>query len=126
MADAVFPVKQVRGPDNNRSRTSVHSSSNDLGFMWEVGSLCDFESGFFKDVAGEDRFVAFVDTFGVGRSCIEEIWARVISDVVRVVSLEVQTRPIYWWKSHRRWHIHGATIYILEFRRGTPKPKRPL
>ncbi|KUI61027.1 Ubiquitin-like modifier-activating enzyme atg7 [Cytospora mali] len=56
-----FLVKKVRGTEDNRSKHSFDSSADDLGFRWEVGSLRDFENGFFKDVADEDRFVAFVD-----------------------------------------------------------------
>lgn len=33
----------------------------DLGYQWKLGSLGDFETGFFNDVKEEDRYVAFVD-----------------------------------------------------------------
>ncbi|CAD6592247.1 MAG: Autophagy protein 7 [Alectoria sarmentosa] len=32
-----------------------------LGFTWAVGSLIDYERGFFEDVPEEDRFVGFTD-----------------------------------------------------------------
>ena len=32
-----------------------------LGFTWAVGSLIDYERGFFEDIAEEDRFVSFTD-----------------------------------------------------------------
>ena len=32
-----------------------------MGCSWEVGRLGDFEGGFFKDVAEEDQYIAFVD-----------------------------------------------------------------
>jgi ubiquitin-like modifier-activating enzyme ATG7 len=35
--------------------------SDDLSFYWDVASLSAFETGFFNDVAEEDRYVAFVD-----------------------------------------------------------------
>lgn len=56
-----FLVKKVRGAEDTRSKNSFDSSADDLGFRWEVGSLRDFENGFFNDVAEEDRLVAFVD-----------------------------------------------------------------
>ena len=57
-----FLVKKVRAAEDGRSKNSFDSSAEELGFVWEVGSLRDFENGFFKDVAEEDRFVAFVDS----------------------------------------------------------------
>ncbi|CAK7567150.1 MAG: Autophagy protein 7 [Sporothrix epigloea] len=33
----------------------------ELGFRWEIGSLRDFESGFFNDVPENDQYISFVD-----------------------------------------------------------------
>ncbi|KAH7376387.1 ubiquitin-like modifier-activating enzyme atg-7 [Plectosphaerella cucumerina] len=60
-----FLAKKVRNPDlSNYSKDEndeLHDLNDAFGYIWEVGKLADFESGFFNDVAEEDRFVAFVD-----------------------------------------------------------------
>ena len=33
----------------------------DLGFTWEIGSLADYEHGFFNEVAEKDRYISFAD-----------------------------------------------------------------
>ncbi|EGO60611.1 hypothetical protein NEUTE1DRAFT_75898 [Neurospora tetrasperma FGSC 2508] len=55
-----FLAKKVRreaaGP-----RSSLDDPGVDIGYRWDIGSLRDFETGFFNDAAEEDRYVAFVD-----------------------------------------------------------------
>ncbi|KAF2967094.1 hypothetical protein GQX73_g6464 [Xylaria multiplex] len=53
-----FLAKKVRG---KRASTSLDPPSEDIGYTWEVGSLRDFENGFFLGIPKEDRYVAFVD-----------------------------------------------------------------
>lgn len=55
-----FLCKKVRGEDE-RSKRSFDSTTDELGFRWSIASLREFESGFFNEVPEEDRFVAFVD-----------------------------------------------------------------
>ncbi|KAK3325834.1 ubiquitin-like modifier-activating enzyme atg-7 [Apodospora peruviana] len=55
-----FLVKKVPRDDAN-SRTSLDEPNMDIGFEWEIGSLKDFETGFFNNIEEEDRYVAFVD-----------------------------------------------------------------
>lgn len=55
-----FLCKKVRGEDD-RSKRSFDSASDDLGFRWSVASLREFENGYFDGVPEEDQFVAFVD-----------------------------------------------------------------
>lgn len=58
-----FLVKKIRGQDQDsepKSPLEIPSSDN-LGYKWEVGSLRDFETGFFDGIEEEDRYVAFVD-----------------------------------------------------------------
>ena len=45
----------------NRRPTTPGTPGGRLGFTWIVGSLVDYEHGFFEDVLGEDRFVGFMD-----------------------------------------------------------------
>ena len=48
--------------DESRRRPTTPGTSGDkLGFTWIIGSLIDYEHGFFADVPGEDRFVCFTD-----------------------------------------------------------------
>ncbi|CAK7228432.1 Autophagy protein 7 [Sporothrix bragantina] len=55
------------GEDNGGSFRSRNSAAYldpdeiELGFRWEIGSLRDFESGFFNGVAEKDQYVSFVD-----------------------------------------------------------------
>ncbi|GAP83291.1 putative ubiquitin-like modifier-activating enzyme atg-7 [Rosellinia necatrix] len=51
-----FLVKKTRG-----KRPSLDPSSEDIGYTWEIGSLRNFESGFFLGIPKGDRYVAFVD-----------------------------------------------------------------
>ena len=44
-----------------RRPTTPRTPGDKLGFTWIVGSLIDYEHGFFADVPGEDRFVGFAD-----------------------------------------------------------------
>lgn len=36
-------------------------ASGDIGYKWHIGSLRDFESGFFEGILENDRFIAFMD-----------------------------------------------------------------
>lgn len=51
----------MRRPGGTERPTSPKSPGGSLGYKWVIGSLRNFESGFFDRVAPEDRFVAFVD-----------------------------------------------------------------
>ena len=44
-----------------RRPTTPGTPGDKLGFTWTIGSLIDYEHGFFADVPGEDRFVGFAD-----------------------------------------------------------------
>ncbi|RGP65584.1 ubiquitinlike modifier-activating enzyme atg-7 [Fusarium sporotrichioides] len=52
-----FLAKKVPG----RRETDDPDTPQELPFHWEVGSLRDFETGFFDQVPEEDRYVAFTD-----------------------------------------------------------------
>lgn len=56
-----FLAKKVRGRNKDDNGSPLEMASEDIGFEWEVGCLRDFETGFFKDIPAEDRYVAFVD-----------------------------------------------------------------
>ena len=46
-----FLAKKVRGKEADALRSSLDDPDEpDIGFKWEVGSLRDFESGFFNDI----------------------------------------------------------------------------
>lgn len=53
-----FLAKKVHGQDPEFDESEPASQ---LSYRWVVGSLRQFEDGFFNDVPEEDRFVAFVD-----------------------------------------------------------------
>lgn len=55
-----FLAKKVRG-EAAGPRSSLDDPGVDIGYRWDIGSLRDFETGFFNDAAEEDRYVAFVD-----------------------------------------------------------------
>ncbi|KAK4217135.1 hypothetical protein QBC37DRAFT_62717 [Rhypophila decipiens] len=44
-----------------KDESSLDEYQPDLGYQWQIGSLRDFETGFFDNVKEEDRYVAFVD-----------------------------------------------------------------
>jgi ubiquitin-like modifier-activating enzyme ATG7 len=56
-----FLAKKLRGEEADKHRSSLDMPSDDVGYKWDVGSLRDYETGFFDNVAEEDRYVAFVD-----------------------------------------------------------------
>ncbi|KAI1850775.1 hypothetical protein JX266_004057, partial [Neoarthrinium moseri] len=57
-----FLAKKVRGEEAEKLRSSLDMPADeDIGYKWEVGSLRDFETGFFSNIPDEDRYVAFVD-----------------------------------------------------------------
>lgn len=45
----------------SREPTSPLTPFDDTGFVWVVGSLASYETGFFENVEEEDRFVCFAD-----------------------------------------------------------------
>ncbi|RSL56125.1 Ubiquitin-like modifier-activating enzyme atg7 [Fusarium duplospermum] len=53
-----FLAKKVHGA---HQQTEDAETSHNLPYKWEVGSLRDFEDGFFNEVPEEDQYVAFVD-----------------------------------------------------------------
>jgi ubiquitin-like modifier-activating enzyme ATG7 len=55
-----FLAKKVRGEDGT-PKPLLDDPPADIGYRWEIGSLRDFETGFFNNVDEEDRYVAFVD-----------------------------------------------------------------
>lgn len=55
-----FLVKKVRGEDGRR-KSLAEDTLADIGYRWAIGSLRDFETGFFNNVEEADRYVAFVD-----------------------------------------------------------------
>ncbi|KAK4191550.1 ubiquitin-like modifier-activating enzyme atg7 [Podospora australis] len=55
-----FLAKKVRG-EETLGRSPIDDAVSEIGYRWQIGSLRDFESGFFNNVPEEDQFVAFVD-----------------------------------------------------------------
>jgi ubiquitin-like modifier-activating enzyme ATG7 len=55
-----FLAKKVRGEDGT-PRPLQDDPPVDIGYRWQIGSLRDFETGFFNNVPEEDQYVAFVD-----------------------------------------------------------------
>jgi ubiquitin-like modifier-activating enzyme ATG7 len=55
-----FLAKKVRG-EVSGPKSPIDDPELDIGYRWDVGSLRDFETGFFNGVDEADRFVAFVD-----------------------------------------------------------------
>ncbi|KAI5858184.1 E1-like protein-activating [Durotheca rogersii] len=56
-----FLAKKVRGKGSSNAQSPPDMPVEDIGYTWEIGSLRDFESGFFRGVPVEDKYVAFVD-----------------------------------------------------------------
>jgi ubiquitin-like modifier-activating enzyme ATG7 len=58
-----FLAKKVRAPstESGERPATPDTPRNELAFQWEVGSLREFEQGFFKDVDPDDQYVSFVD-----------------------------------------------------------------
>ena len=48
-------------PDETEGNEDEVESFNELGYRWKIGSLRQFEEGFFDGVPEEDRFISFVD-----------------------------------------------------------------
>ncbi|KAI5927001.1 hypothetical protein F4810DRAFT_706959 [Camillea tinctor] len=56
-----FLAKKIRGKRTSRAMSPQDELTEKIGYQWEVGSLRDFENGFFLGVPNEDKYVAFVD-----------------------------------------------------------------
>lgn len=57
-----FLAKKVRLADPEGERpTTPGTPGNELGYSWKIGSLRDFETGFFNGVETADQYVCFVD-----------------------------------------------------------------
>lgn len=58
-----FLAKKVRksSATQNSRPSSPTTPDDDLGYTWDVGSLGDYERGFFKDIDAVDQYIAFVD-----------------------------------------------------------------
>jgi ubiquitin-like modifier-activating enzyme ATG7 len=55
-----FLAKKVRSTAQEANERPS-TPGDDLGYQWDVGSLGEFERGFFKDVEIDDQYIAFVD-----------------------------------------------------------------
>ncbi|KAL2020939.1 hypothetical protein VTK56DRAFT_7826 [Thermocarpiscus australiensis] len=55
-----FLARKVRGEDGT-PRSLPDDAASEIGYRWEIGSLRDFETGFFDEVPEGDRYIAFVD-----------------------------------------------------------------
>ncbi|KAI1502805.1 hypothetical protein F5X99DRAFT_143452 [Biscogniauxia marginata] len=56
-----FLAKKLRNQRSSRSLSPLDEATEKIGYKWEVGSLREFENGFFLGIANEDKYVAFVD-----------------------------------------------------------------
>jgi ubiquitin-like modifier-activating enzyme ATG7 len=58
-----FLAKRVyrSSEESQNPDTQGHESSSSLPFKWVIGSLREFEAGFFNDVDPKDQYVSFVD-----------------------------------------------------------------
>ncbi|KAK4657876.1 Autophagy protein 7 [Podospora pseudocomata] len=56
-----FLAKKSRGEHTTGRGPVDDSMAEEIGYQWQIGSLRDFENGFFNDIPEEDRYVAFVD-----------------------------------------------------------------
>lgn len=56
-------IKEISEDPDDRpaTPTTPGERESELGYKWEVGSLRDFETGFFKDIPKEDQYISFVD-----------------------------------------------------------------
>ncbi|KAL9128465.1 MAG: hypothetical protein Q9217_002869 [Psora testacea] len=51
-----------RFQENGAQRpTTAGKPGTALGFIWEIGSLADYEGGFFDGIAEEDQYISFAD-----------------------------------------------------------------
>ncbi|CRK24921.1 hypothetical protein BN1723_013422 [Verticillium longisporum] len=61
-----FLAKKVRNVDlsnfSEDGNSELHDLNNEKGYLWEIGKLSDFETGFFNDIPPEDCYVSFVDS----------------------------------------------------------------
>lgn len=53
-----FLAKKIRPTDPS---ASTDDQIAEIGYQWVIGSLRDFETGFFDNVPPEDRYIAFAD-----------------------------------------------------------------
>lgn len=59
-----FLAKKVYGKDPNApdEEDPEEPPATNLNFRWEIGSLREFEEGFFTGVAGADQYISFLDS----------------------------------------------------------------
>lgn len=53
-----FLAKKIRTEDSKNPQDEWFA---EIGYRWVIGSLRDFETGFFKNVPVEDQYISFVD-----------------------------------------------------------------
>ncbi|CAG8957483.1 hypothetical protein HYFRA_00011465 [Hymenoscyphus fraxineus] len=101
------------------SHHETSTEGNGLSYKWVIGSLRQFESGFFRGVAPEDQFVAFVDpsTYPDNpgwmlRNLLVLIKRRFKLDKVQILSY----RDVH---SHR--HQARSRVFLLETQPGEPE-----
>lgn len=51
----------VSDPDLQSRATTPETSRHSLGFSWAVGSLAQFETGFFEEADSADQYICFAD-----------------------------------------------------------------
>ncbi|SZF04477.1 unnamed protein product [Blumeria hordei] len=58
-----FLAKKVRDSSrgSDTSMNTIETISDQLGYRWEVGSLRNFENGFFHNIDEKDQYISFVD-----------------------------------------------------------------
>ncbi|KAI1081201.1 E1-like protein-activating [Whalleya microplaca] len=56
-----FLAKKIRHRRTPSTQSPLETPTEDIGYRWEVGSLRDFENGFFRGVPQDDKYVAFAD-----------------------------------------------------------------
>lgn len=53
--------EQGEGSAQDYPTTSMTPNASDLGYVWAVGAIASYETGFFQNTEPEDRFVCFAD-----------------------------------------------------------------
>ncbi|CAG8978371.1 hypothetical protein HYALB_00010389 [Hymenoscyphus albidus] len=101
------------------SHHETSTEGNGLSYKWVIGSLRQFESGFFRGVAPEDQFVAFVDpsTYPDNpgwmlRNLLVLIKRRFKLDKVQILSY----RDV-----HSQRHQARSRVFLLETQQGEPE-----
>lgn len=108
-----FLAKKVRTSKQDADPSDLSDTPvTDIGYNWKIGSLGDFDAGFFDGVSPEDQYVSFVDP-----STYAESPAWPIRNLLLLVRYRYKLRSVQIM-CYRDFHArrHEARSIVIDFK----------